>query len=517
MLFAGIAITASSRATEYNVGDGQAFATIGAVPWESLAAGDVVRIHWRAAPYHEKWVITAQGTSAAPIVITGVLGPNGERPIIDGANATTRQQLDYWSEGRGIVKVGGSSIPADVIARYITIENLEIRGARSTNSFTDDGGATQSYGINGAAIYLEKGENITIRNCEIHDCGNGLFVSSSNQVVSRDILIDGNYIYGNGNVGSAFEHNTYTAALNITYQYNRFGPLLAGASGNALKDRSAGLVVRYNWIESGNRQLDLVDAEDSSILRAAPEYHQTYVYGNLLIEPDGAGNSQITHYGGDSGATNNYRKGTLFFYNNTVVSTRATTTTLFRLSTNGESCDARNNIFYVTAAANQLALVESSGTLNLSHNWFKPGWKTTHGTFTGTLNDDGTAITGTSPGFVNEAGQDFHLTSGSAGRDAGTVLNPLVLPANVLVSEYVKHQSGRPRATDATLDLGAFEFANCTADIDHDGDVDLSDLGVVLAAFGCTSGCGAADVDGDGDVDLSDLGVVLAVFGGACG
>ena len=64
--------------------------------------------------------------------------------------------------------------------------------------------------------------------------------------------------------GNLFHHNSYTAAIGITFEYNRYGPLLAGAGGNNLKDRSAGMVARYNWIEGGNRQLDLVDAEDSS-------------------------------------------------------------------------------------------------------------------------------------------------------------------------------------------------------------------------------------------------------------
>src|SRR4029079_4241587 len=119
------------------------------------------------------------------------------------------------------------------------------------------------------------------------------------------------YIYDNGNVGSLFEHNNYTAAIGITFQYNRFGPLRTGCLGNNLKDRSAGLVVRYNWIESGNRQLDLVDGEDSSLIRSDPSYRQTYVYGNILIEPDAAGNRQLLHYGGDSGTTAAYRQGTL--------------------------------------------------------------------------------------------------------------------------------------------------------------------------------------------------------------
>ena len=54
-------------------------------------------------------------------------------------------------------------------------------------------------------------------------------------------------------------------------------------------------------------------------------------------------------------------------------------------------------------------------------------------------------------------------------------------------------------------------------DTDNDGDVDLSDLGVVLAAFGlCDGDAGfapAADLDGSGCVELSDLGILLANFG----
>jgi hypothetical protein len=53
------------------------------------------------------------------------------------------------------------------------------------------------------------------------------------------------------------------------------------------------------------------------------------------------------------------------------------------------------------------------------------------------------------------------------------------------------------------------------ADLDGDGCVGLSDLAMLLAEYGCTSGC-AADLDGDGDVDLSDLSALLAVYGTGC-
>jgi hypothetical protein len=338
---------------------------------ESLQPGDTVLIYWRSTPYQEKWVICRQGTAIAPITVRGVPGPAGELPIIDGNGATTRSALNYWNEVRGVIKIGGANIPADTLPQYVTIENLDIRSARPPYTFRAANGSTQTYGSNASTIYIEKGENIVIRNCVLHDSGNGFFVASSDAVASRNILVEGNYIYDNGNVNSIYEHNNYTAAIGIIFQYNRFGPLRVGCLGNNLKDRSAGLVVRYNWIEGGNRQLDLVDGEDSSLIRNDVSYGSTHVYGNILIEPDGAGNRQIAHYGGDSGVTANYRKGMLYFYNNTVVSTRTDRTTLLRLSTSSEHCDFRNNIAFVSAAGSTLSLLDDTGVIDLTHNWFK--------------------------------------------------------------------------------------------------------------------------------------------------
>lgn len=55
-------------------------------------------------------------------------------------------------------------------------------------------------------------------------------------------------------------------------------------------------------------------------------------------------------------------------------------------------------------------------------------------------------------------------------------------------------------------------------DVDGDGDVDLTDLAVLLANFGVTSGASRSDgdFDGDEDVDLADLAVLLANFGRVC-
>jgi hypothetical protein len=434
----------------YEVGSEKPFANIGDVPWESMNAGDQVFVHWRQQPYKEKWVIAVQGTEQQPFVVRGVPNQYGELPVIDGRDATTRSQLNFWNEGRGVIKIGGANSPAVDTPAWIVLENLDIRSGRTPYQFTGRSGLA-GYGSNAASIYVENGQNVTLRNCVLHDSGNGLFVAAA----SRNVLVEGCWIYDNGIEGSIYEHNTYTAAIGMVYQFNHLGPLRTNCPGNNLKDRSAGTVVRYNWIESGNRQLDLVDAEDSSALVNHPGYRKTFVYGNILIEPEGAGNSQIVHYGGDSGDTAIYRKGTLYFYNNTVVSTRTGNTTLLRLSTNEETCDCRNNIVYTTAVGNRLALLESSGMLHLRHNWLKTGWRDSHSGLTGAIYNEGGNVTGETPGFADTPAQDYHLIVTSPCLNAGTSLHP---EAYALSHQYVKHRVSQLRSSSGAPDIGAFEF-----------------------------------------------------------
>jgi len=70
-MFAFLA-TLPAQALVYEVGDGLPYLSIGDVPWESLAPGDSVKIHYRPTDYHEKWVLCRQGTASQPIVICGI-------------------------------------------------------------------------------------------------------------------------------------------------------------------------------------------------------------------------------------------------------------------------------------------------------------------------------------------------------------------------------------------------------------------------------------------------------------
>lgn len=498
-------------ASQFNVGPGHEFNAIGEVPWEELSPGDRVNIHWRNTPYREKWVIGRSGTEEEPIIVSGVPNHTGNLPIIEGNGATTRQALNFWNEKRGLIKIGGSNIPSEEIPSHIVIENLELRSARPPYTFTNDSGGVETYAENAASFYVEIGQHITIRNCILHNSGNGIFIGS-NGGRTQNILIEGNYIYNNGIENSIYEHNTYTAAIGIVYQNNFMGALRQGAGGNNLKDRSAGLVVRYNWIENGNRQLDLVDAENNPSIIDNPVYRKTYVYGNILKEEDGQGNSQIIHYGGDSNQDHKYRKGTLYLYNNTIISKRTGNTTLVRLSTGDEFADAFNNIFYTEAEGSRFALLSSSGEIRIRNNWIKPGWKPSHSFLSGNVVDDDSSIEGNDPGFKDITTEDYHLSDGASVINQGIGLEQRIDTNYLLLSQYKYHRQTEPRPYNSQLDIGAFEYGGgLMGDTDGNGSLELHDAILALQLMSNipppTQISKLSDVDGD-----SKIGMVEALY-----
>jgi hypothetical protein len=438
-------------ANVYEVGPGKEFVTPNDVPWESIEAGDTIKIFYRENPYKSKWVICVVGNEDNPIVVHGVADGDGNLPIIDGENATTRSEINYWNEERSIIKIGGANTPEDVLPEHIIVENLDIRGGRPPMKFTGRHGES-AYDFNASAIFVEKGKNITLRNCIFRDCGNGLFVANG----SSDVLVEYCYIHSNGNPGRYLEHNSYTEADGIIFQFNRYGFLAEGCDGNNLKDRSAGLIVRYNWIEGGNRQLDLVDSHADHI-KGLTKYDNTYVYGNILIEREGEGNSQIIHFGGDSGTEDDYRP-LLYLIHNTIISTRSGNTTLIRLSSKDQFCIALNNIVYTTAPGNKLALINGEGSLSMSSAFMKPGWIKDHSHGSGSV-DTEFIIDGDDPGFVDLTNDIYLLRSDSPCINKGGVIaDGLFRP----VWEYIKHRKKQERELDSEMDLGAFEYVDPT-------------------------------------------------------
>jgi hypothetical protein len=71
--------------------------------------------------------------------------------------------------------------------------------------------------------------------------------------------------------------------------------------------------------------------------------------------------------------------------------------------------------------------------------------------------------------------------------------------------------------TEAGIDalrISEFTCGGCAGDLNGDGRTDLTDLGILLADFGCgPPGLCVGDLNGDGLTDLADLGILLADFG----
>lgn len=401
-----VACVASGKGRDLTVGPGRRFAEITDVPWETLGPGDTVRIFARATPYRGKFLISAKGTAAAPVRVCGVRGADGRRPVISGENAVSRRQLrdgygsgDYnvtWTEGRGIVFIGlnrnrdqWTDHPS-----HIRIDGLAFEKAHPNYRFTDTFGKTRNYVDFGAAIWVDRGWNITLADNQISDSSHAIFSRSidnggATYQVTQNLRIAYNDMWGNGIVGDDHVHTTYVQSRRAIYEFNRYGPMRKGALGGSLKDRSSGTVIRYNRIEDGARAIDLVEPEDwPAIAKADPAFRTTLVYGNQ-IRKDGRKGSTI-HYGGDHmGSEADFRKGTLYFWSNTVFIGGRDYAVIFQPSTTDEHVEAWNNLFFPQAGldpqGNPTAIrmrsnqdtgggLADGGHVHLGRNWIWKNW-----------------------------------------------------------------------------------------------------------------------------------------------
>lgn len=481
--------------TVYEVGEGKPFTSIGAVPFKTLAPGSAVRIHYRATPYREKISISTSGTASQPICIVGVPGPAGQLPVIDGKDATTSNNMHFDFDGmqqRALLMIMGEDWGDQ--PEHIHIEGLHLANAHPENRFTTAGGQSRSYTSNAASVMIQRGANITLTGLVLTGSGNGFFTAATGdpEMHVRNITLQYSHIYGNG-TNSDQHHNIYTESEGMVIQFNRFGPLRSGSGGNNIKDRSAGTIIRYNWIEGGAHLIDLVESEGGyDILSQNPNYDKAWVYGNIMISPNGSGTGRnMIHFGGDLGGeqegpsdicgfgggqdpTECYRKGPLYFYNNTVI-THTTpaewccSKTYFRLQTDEQLIEVFNNVFHVAEPRGYVSYMNRRGSANFGVNLINPGVSGQIALF---YNKGGaaSAITGLDnlivleddgdTGFVNLAGGDYRLTASSPAVNRGQAVNGAnLLPVSF---EYVKHQGATARAVNGFIDLGAYEQASVT-------------------------------------------------------
>lgn len=89
------------------------------------------------------------------------------------------------------------------VVRFFNILFTISRGSKPPNTFTHSNGQSQvtnreflhfdiieAYGYNAAAIWIEKGTNIIVRNCTMRDSGNGLFVSIFSETTPTRVSVE---------------------------------------------------------------------------------------------------------------------------------------------------------------------------------------------------------------------------------------------------------------------------------------------------------------------------------------
>lgn len=117
-------------------------------------------------------------------------------------------------------------------------------------------------------------------------------------------------------------------------------------------------------------------------------------------------------------------------------------------------------------------------------------------------------ITGDTEDLFVTAAADYYLEHVAAGFEARDyVVGPHVI---------FETQEGADAVLARVIEILALQAPLCAADLNGDGVVDLSDLGVILAHYGSAGLPSEGDVNGDGQIDLSDLGVLLAEYGSVC-
>ena len=394
------ALTAPVGSTTYNVGPGETYTDLQSVPWLSLKPGDVVNIFYRAQPYATIVAITGIGTATAPIVINGVTDNSCNRPVITGQNARIANDAlttGYWTSNPGSYILGsgllnfswapGVNVSPATEPAYIIVQNLELTGAKTGNTYTGPTGSTAQWS-GSSGLYAVDFAHVTIQNCLIHGNDSGVFFNSQDPSrTSSYVTLRQNIIYGNGLAGSYSDHNVYGQGYRTLYEGNWLGQEIPQAVGSTLKDRSSGTVIRYNYIVASARAVDLVDSETDQTVIDDPLYNYAWMYGNIIVDDfslSGPNSALLIHWGGDSGVTSNYRNGTLYAYFNTFIVSNISVSganpspefEVFDMPLASETVDARSNIFYFQNDSGYWpeALGGCCGTINLNDtNWMTTG------------------------------------------------------------------------------------------------------------------------------------------------
>ena len=399
----------------YQVGPTRSYKTLGAVAG-LLAPGDVVEVDG-GVTYAGGVVLSKAGTASAKITVRGV-PVGGKRPILSG--------------GYNGIELAGN---------HTVLEGFEVTGSS-------------------ARCIFHHANAITIRDTVVRDCpAHGILGADSD---SGSLTLDHVEAYNCG--AGTTKHCIYIATDEEAYPGSVFRMQHSYVhdtnGGNAVKTRAERNEIYYNWIEGGlYKELELIgpDGQAENLAREDSD-----VVGNVFKK---VYTQYVVRVGGDgTGQTH----GRYRFVNNTFLLAQGSAAAIHAFD-GIESIEMHNNVFFRIGGGSVQILrndgVWAGGSMILagSKNAVPSGTSIPSG-WQGT-------IVANDPGFVNLAGDDVSLKSGSALIDAGATApaspsghafpSPLVTPAYLPPAGKLAPQMGVvPRPVSGAIDIGATEYGS---------------------------------------------------------
>ena len=164
---------------------------------------------------------------------------------------------------------------------------------------------------NGAGVRINQANDVTIRNCEIHDNDMGL-MSNGDGTPDRaqNQRIETCVIHHNGDqTEPGYNHNLYLGGTSVTLTGCE---IYSSLTGHNIKSRAHRIEVHDCFIhDAANRELDLVDAAET----AFPDSDAVLVGNRITKALSFPGNREVIHFGQDGGKS---RNGTLLLESNTI-------------------------------------------------------------------------------------------------------------------------------------------------------------------------------------------------------